>query len=295
MRASLALSVFAAIALTQPACDPPRSAFARHPSAAIAFDRAAADPKALAIADQVLAAAGGAERWNQVKQLTWSEQVTSGGKVVLSYEQAWDRWNGRHGYRQHNAANKTYMVGVSANPTQSKRAAEGDIVVMRKLYEAGGGAFMTSGSTFTPLLDVESRRALASARERWSADVAILCMPFLLEAPGTRLSYEGDAPGDAGQTLDELRVTLDPRDPAWTSTYHVLVNRETHRIERIEIVEAGQSDLVRSPFRLTGWVESAGLAFATMYDNIGVPGNSIKIEDVTVGPVDDALYVPTVN
>ena len=46
------------------ACGPGRSTFARHPGGPATFDRASQDPKALAVADKVIAAAGGAQRWN---------------------------------------------------------------------------------------------------------------------------------------------------------------------------------------------------------------------------------------
>src|SRR6266446_5298578 len=78
------------------ACGPGRSTFARHPDAATVFDRSGTDPKALTIADRVITAAGGEQRWNQVKQIKWTESVSSDGKVVFAFEEAWDRWNGRH-------------------------------------------------------------------------------------------------------------------------------------------------------------------------------------------------------
>src|SRR3990172_5154126 len=78
------------------ACGPGRTTFARYPGAAPAFDRSASDPKALAIADKVLAAAGGADKWNAAKQVRWSESVMNDGKEAVAGEQAWDRWNGRH-------------------------------------------------------------------------------------------------------------------------------------------------------------------------------------------------------
>ena len=278
------------------ACGPGRSTFARSPAAATTFDRAGADPKALAVADRVVAAAGGAERWNQVKQLTWSESFTSDDKVVLAFDEAWDRWNGRQNERLHNAANKTYSVETSHNPTQSTRTGEGDVVVMRKLYEAGGGAFVDTGHGLQALPAPETQRAIATASERWHLDTAILCMPFLLEEPGTKLEYAGEVVVEEGKPpLDDLKVTLDPKDPSRNSTYHVMVNRETNLIERLDVVPPGQPDTKRIAYHLSQWVDVKGLKFATRYENIGVKGESITFKDLTAGDPDDSLYVPSIQ
>ena len=245
------LTKFVLAAAMLGACGPGRSTFARHPAAATAFDRAGSDPKALAIADKVVAAAGGTERWNQAKQIKWSEEYANNGKTVLSMEEAWDRWNGRHHTRLHKAGDATYDVGVSHNPTQSKRAGEGDVVVMRKLYEDVGNAFFDSGHGLLPLNAPDVPRAVTTARERWQFDTAALCMPFLLEEPGAKLAYVGEARGEADKPpLDDIKVTFDPKDPSRTSTYHVMVDRETNLIDRIEIVEAGQPDNRRLAFHL---------------------------------------------
>jgi len=277
------------------ACGPGRTSFARYPAAATAFDRAGSDPKALEIADRVIAAAGGAAQWNQVKQLKWAQEITSDGKVVLAIDEAWDRWNGRHHGRLHNVASKTYSTGVASNPTQA-RAGEGDVVVMRKLYEDGGTAMVDTGHGLQPLGVPETQRAMAAARDRWQLDSVTLCMPFLLEEPGTVLAYVGEVAGEPGKPpLDDLKVTLDPKDPNRTSTYHVMVNRETNLIERLEIIEAGQPDNRRSAYHLTQWTSAGGLKFATVLESVGVQGSVITYKDIAIGEPDDALYVPVVQ
>ncbi|HEX2687793.1 MAG TPA: hypothetical protein VHN14_14300 [Kofleriaceae bacterium] len=284
----------AVIAVT--GCEPGRSTFARHPTAATAFDRAGADPKALAIADRVVAAAGGAERWNQIKQLRWSESISSDGKVVLSFDGAWDRWNGRHHERLHSAANKTYSVDTSHNPTQSTRTGEGDVVIMRKLYEAGGSAFVDTGHGLASLPAPETQRAIAVASKQWPLDTALLCMPFLLEAPGTELAYAGEVATEEGKPpLDDLKVTLDPKDPSRNSTYHVMVERDTNLIERLDMIPAGQPDTKRVAYHPGQRVQVGGLSFATVYENIGVKGEVITFKDLAAGDPDDALYVPSIQ
>src|SRR3569623_3850006 len=83
------------VALAVVSCAPSRTTMARYPNAAPSFDRANSDPKAVELADKVVAAAGGMDKWNTVKQIRWSGQVTNAGKVVIDGEEAWDRWNAR--------------------------------------------------------------------------------------------------------------------------------------------------------------------------------------------------------
>ena len=114
MRILLCLSAIALVA-----CGPGRTTFARYPGSPPAFDRATADPKALAIADKVLAAAGGAERWKAAKQLRWKEAITHDGKES-------DR-------------RRASMGSVERQALRAgERGREGDLVVMRQLYENGG-------------------------------------------------------------------------------------------------------------------------------------------------------------
>src|SRR4029079_1768097 len=99
-------------------------------------------------------------------------------------------------------------------------------------------------------------RAVATARERWQTGSAALCMAFLLEEPGSKLSYVGEVPGEDGKPpLDSIKLAFDPKDPTRTSTYYVMANRETNLIDRIEIVENGQPDNRRLGFHLGQWVD----------------------------------------
>lgn len=276
------------------ACGAGRSTFARPPAAAAAFDRAGSDPKALEIADRVVAAAGGMEHWNQAKQIRWSEEYTNNGKTLIAMDQAWDRWNGRHNARLHQAGDAKDTAGTSSDPAESKRG--GDVVVMHKLYDEGGVAFFDSGHGMAPINAPDVPRAMATARERWQFDTALLFMPFLLEEPGSKLAYVGEVPGEDGKPpLDDLKLTLDPKDPTRTATYHVLVDRDSHLIARVEIVEKGQPDTRRIAFRLGQWTEVAGLKLPMVAEYFGTEGGKIAFKDVSVGEPDDALYVPTVQ
>jgi hypothetical protein len=252
------------------ACGPGRTTFARYPGGAAAFDRAASDPKALAIADKVLAAAGG-ERWKDAKQLRWGQIVTNDGKEVIAGEQAWDRWNGRHHGR-------------------AKRE-DGDLVVMRSLYEEGGHAFIDNGERLRKIED-GTKEALAAAKERWEFDTAVLFMAFLLEEPGAKLGYEGELAGDDGKPRDVLKLKFDPKDQTRTATYFVAVNRDTNQIDRIEIQKAGKGDNERLGFGVKAWIDGGGMKVPGSLENLGLKGEVITFKDLTIGEPDETLFVP---
>jgi len=257
-------------ALTLIACGPGRTTFARYPGAAPTFDRASADPKALAVADKAIEAAGGAARWNDAKQLRWSQVVMLDGKEVIAGEQAWDRWNGRHHARA--------------------RRPDGDIVVMRPLYAQGGSAFVEDDKQLHKM-DNGTAASLAAARERWEFDTAVLFMPFLLEEPGTKLTYEAESNGDDGKPHDVLTVTF-PKDPTRGAVYHIAVSRETNMIDRVEIEKTGATTPGRLGYSLKDWHEGGGIKFPGTLQNLGLAGEVITFKDLTVSSPDDTLFVP---
>ncbi len=93
------------------ACGPSRSTFARYPGAPATFDRAASDPKAVEIAEAVFTACGGPTNWDKAKQVKWTQTITADGKVTMSGEEAWDRWNSRHYGRLHRTDGSDVIVG----------------------------------------------------------------------------------------------------------------------------------------------------------------------------------------
>jgi hypothetical protein len=252
-----------------------RSTYATYPGAATAFDPAGSDPKAVELADKVFAAAGGPQGWANAKEIRWKEAISKDGAIVAQGEQAWDRWNGRH-------------HGRLETPN-------GDIVVMQDLYEEGSGsAFMKN----MKMGQAEAANAIKAARERWNFDTAALLMPFLLKSPGVTLKYAGDAPDEQNQpTLEQIKVTFDSRDKTRDgSTYYVVVKKDTHVIERLEIVKPGQSDNNRLGYKLGDWVTVNGMKFPTRHENIGYKGEVISFKDISVSAEpDDDLYVPNVN
>jgi hypothetical protein len=263
-----------ALGLAASGCGSSRTTFAGHPSSSPAFDRTGSDPRAIEIADRVIAAAGGLDRWAAAKQIRWSQEIiTEADRPPLKLEQAWDRWNGRHYLRLHTV--------------------HGDVVVLRSLYDAGGSAYAQAGGPMQKLTDEQTEHALSDARLRWEFDATALLIAFLLEAPGVKLTFVGERPGKGDEPpLDEIKVAFDPRDRSRLLTYFVLVDRNTNQIARIEIVRAGDPDTKRVGYTVARWVEVGGLKVPTVFHNIASANALNLYTEITVGEPDDQLYAP---
>ncbi|MEO8844760.1 MAG: hypothetical protein ABI591_23435 [Kofleriaceae bacterium] len=249
-------------------CGPGRTTMARYPTAAPTWDRAASDAKAVEIADKVVAAAGGMDKWAAVKQIRWNETVTNDGKVVLEGEAAWDRWNARQYAR---------LIGD-----------HGDVVIHHELYGERDEAYGEEGGKRQELGEKEKPNAMKVALERWQFDTAALCMPFLLEDVGSHLAYVGQAAGDNGLPLEVLKLTFDAKDPARLGTaYQVDIDPATSTIARIEVVKPGGN----IGYKPGNWTEVKGMKFPTTENNIGLPGEVITYKKIEIGDVEDGLFV----
>ena len=254
------------------ACGSARTSAALYPGAPPAFDRAASDPKAVAVADAVLAATGGRERWAAVQQVRWVETIWLDGRIAMTGEQSWDRWNGREYGRL------------------ARR--DGDLVVMRELYGDQTAVMAARGNSMARLRGDQIKPALAFATQRFNLDTAALCMPALLEAPGTKLTYVGPILDAEHQEREAIKVEFDARDTLRAgTTFQLLVAKDTHRITQLEIVESNGS----IGYRVAGWTDVGGIVVPTLEINLANPAEKIAFGRIQIGPPDEALYTPNVG
>ncbi len=139
-------------------------------------------------------------------------------------------------------------------------------------------------------LDDASRvKAVNLAKGRFDQDTAVLMMQFLMLEPGTKLAYVGQVKDDAGADhYDDLKVTF--ADPLRNELeYHVVVDRETHLIQRIEMLKVGTTQKIG--FTLKDWVTVGGLKFATARSNMGYAGETVAIADLKVSEPEDDLFI----
>ncbi|MBA3539342.1 MAG: hypothetical protein H0T79_06910 [Deltaproteobacteria bacterium] len=255
------------------ACGPGRTTYARYPGATPTFDRATSTAPALEVADKVLAAAGGQAGWDRAKQIRWKQTVTLEGTVRSSGEHAWDRWNARHYARL-------------------DRPEGGGVSVMYDFFGDFNAAYTESASGIRQMLPSDERAAaITIARKAWGTDANIMCMPFLLEEPGTKLEYV-DVVRDGEAAYHHLKVTFDAKDTARTGlVFHVFVDQTSNLIYRVELERGGGE---RIGYLLQDWTTVDGLKFPAVRKNIG-SGEIVTAKELTISEPQDSLFMAQVK
>lgn len=187
------------------------------PSAPVRFDPSKSDEKAIAIADKVIAAAGGADRWAKVAYMKFTFMIRRGDKAGVSRTHWWDK----HGQRSR-------MEGPSR---------DGKPVVAIVDHVTKQGEATLDGQL---LFAEDARKYTDIAYSSLINDAYWLVMPFKLKDPGVRLRYDGEL--KAGPTLyDKVVLTFDDGTGLTSKDrYTLFVNRATSIIESWSYVLQGQ-------------------------------------------------------
>jgi hypothetical protein len=223
-----------------------------------AFDASKSDPKAIAIADQVLAAVGGEANWGKAKEIIWFQAIVVDGNVKDASEHSWDRWNGRHRL-------------IRLDPSGSAGT------TMHDLFDGTGTAHVSDAEgNHSPAMAGQRADMIKEATRRWAIDSYMLTMFFKLKDPGVKLAYVeerreiGAADPNGPMKYDVIKVSFDEGvGPSPGDVYYILVDKESHLPDVIEIVPAGKADDNRLGYRLSNWVDIGGLKFPQIRDNIG--------------------------
>jgi hypothetical protein len=219
------------------------------------------DPRAVAIADRVLAALGGRERWEAVPGLRWSFSSLVGDSVRGSRRHAWDKRAGRHRVEGVNRAGQRYVIIHAVGDTTS------------------GLAWMDGQRIEAP---DSLRKLLRRGEALWVNDTYWMLMPYKLRDPGVTLGLAGDTT-IAGADFDRLSlrfssVGLTPGDRYW-----VYVNRANDRVEYWEMVLEGDTPPAVG-YTWEGWEEHGGLWFPTAHRRDSVSVMTDRVEVVTAFP-----------
>lgn len=224
------------------------------PSSKAGAVEADSDPKAIRIAEKVLKALGGRERWDALKGLRWSYGSSVGDTVRGSRRHSWDKHTGAH-----------RVEGVMRTGQK--------FVFIHTLGDSTRGSAWYDGVAVEP----DSARKLARrANGMWVNDSYWFLMPYKLLDPGVHLKYAGEVT-EEGRHYDKLALTfgavgLTPGDQYW-----VFVDSKTHRVARWEFILQNQQP---PPIRWTweGWEEHDKLWFPTAHrqDRTNVFTNEVE-------------------
>ena len=198
------------------------------------------DPKAIAVAEDVMKALGGRERWEALPGLRWQFGSTVNDTLRgAPRKHVWDKMTGRH-----------RVEGVTR-----------DGVKWRFVHTVGDTLHGQAWMNGTAIEGDSLHKLIRRAEALWINDTYWLLMPYKLRDRGVTLKYDGEKV--EGQTTYDVlglsfgNVGMTPGDRYW-----VYVDRANHHVERWEMVLQGDQP---PPVVYTwdGWMESGGLLFPT--------------------------------
>ena len=251
---------------------PARTSYATYPGQPLTYDRATANKEALDLADKVVAAAGGEAAWQKAKQIKWHQEIQHDGKVAMSGDQAWDRWNARHWARL-------------------DRQEGGGQGVFYDIYGTKQGGFLeTKSGAKQPVATGDVIEVVKVARGAWQRDTTITFAAFLLLEPGTKLEYAGIVK-DGDVEYHDLKLSFDAKDTARAGlVLHVYADKEKFTVHRVELeTPAGQ----RYAYQIDKFDTVNGLQIPTQRKNLG-SGEIVTLTNVKIGDPDDELFIAPV-
>jgi hypothetical protein len=199
------------------------------------------DPKAIAIADQVMQALGGADRWNALHGLVWTFGAEQGDRVRGNPRRhAWDKMTGWHRVEGIDKQGRPYVIIDNINDSTGMAWVDGQ--------QIQGDSLM---------------KLIHRAKSTWVNDSYWFLMPYKLRDPGVTLKYVG-ATERNGATYDELALSFGHVGETPGDHYWVYVNRANHRVEDWEMVLEGMTP-PPGHYTWEGWEQHDGLWFPTAH------------------------------
>lgn len=221
-----------------------------------AQDSSGSDPKAVAIADQVMAALGGKQRWDSLRGLRWSFGSMLGDSVRSTRRHAWDKLTGWHRVDGVNRQGQSYTF-------------------IHTLGDTSSGMAWVNGNQ----IEGDSlKKLIQRANALWVNDTYWMLMPYKLRDPGVTLKYAGDTTM-TGNAYDRLTLSFDHVGLTPGDRYWVYVNRADHRVERWEMVLEGDQP-PPEVYTWQGWEQHDGLWFPTAHMRDSTNVFTSKIETV---------------
>ena len=217
-------------------------------------ETAASDPKAVEIADQVMAALGGHERWDRLRVLRWTFEASVNDTLRPGRRHSWDKHTGWHRVEGATAAGQPYCY-------------------IENLNDSTGMAWVNGNRIEGDSLKKLMRRAHGA----WINDSYWFLMPYKLRDPGVTLKYDGEVKDSTGAVHDRLALSFENVGFTPGDRYWVYVNRANHRVDRWEhLLQGAQPPPV--PWSWEGWEKHGDLWFPTAHRNANRTLYTRKVE-----------------
>jgi hypothetical protein len=208
----------------------------------------AADETAQKIADQMMEALGGRDRWDHTRFVHF--RFSRQGKGL---EITWDRFDGRYRLEATNDAGVPFVVVMNLQTRQGNAALDGRALEGAELSEY-----------------------LNRAAHMWAGETYWLLMPYKLRDPGVALSYEGEETV-GGVVYDKLHLSFEKVGFTPGDQFTAYVNRSTHLMDRWQFkLESGFA----GDFQWSNWQRFGGILLAT--ERTGPKGEKITFDNIIV-------------
>jgi hypothetical protein len=208
-------------------------------------ETAASDPKAVQIADQVMKALGGKQRWDALRILRWTFEVSVNDTLRPGRRHSWDKYSGWHRVEGTTRAGQPFCY-------------------IENLNDSTGMAWVDGH----PIEGDSLKKLMRSAHAQWINDSYWFLMPYKLRDPGVNLKYDGEVKDSlhAGVVHDRLALSFEHVGMTPGDRYWVYVNRATHRVDKWEHLLQG-AEPPPVPWTWEGWEAHGGLWFPTAHQN----------------------------
>ena len=211
------------------------------------FDLENSDPKAIAIADSIMKAMGGRQKWDDTRFFSWD---FFGRRTLV-----WDKLKGR--VRIETPYDSSiYLVNVFD--------LEGK--VMHK------GANVENPDTLATLLK--------KAKSIWINDAYWLVMPFKLKDSGVTLKYARSEETVAGDMTDVLQLTFDGVGDTPSNKYELFVDREVNLITKWAYFREASQDSASYIWPFDNYQNFNGLLISTDRSDGKGPSNTKVLANI---------------
>lgn len=225
--------------------------------AAFAQERA---PEAVAVAEEMMAAMGGQDAWNNTRFVRFDFKVGKPGEWRVDRAHLWDKWEGRYRFETPVEGGGVRVVLFNVNTKQ------GDVYLDGR-----------------PVAGAEKTEALEGAYSAYINDMYWLAMPWKWLDPGVNLAYGGEQEYD-GKACDVVNLSFGNVGLTPGDRYKAFVSKDSRLMVHWEYTL--QSD------RTGSWdwqyVDAGGVKLAKTHVND--EGTEINMGAVKTAAEMDAAY-----
>jgi hypothetical protein len=198
------------------------------------------DPHAVQVADDVMKALGGRQKWDALPGLRWTFGSSVNDTVRNSRHHAWNKHTGWHRVEGKTRAGDAYVIIHNLNTGEGKAWMNGQAIEGDSL-----------------------QKLIKRANSMWINDAYWFLMPYKLRDSGVTLAMAGDSTA-GGATWDRIALSFENVGETPGDHYWVYVNRKSHRVERWDMVLQSDSPPPRT-YSWEGWEQHDGLWFPTAH------------------------------